>query len=323
MGSYILRRLLLAFPLLLAVTIVCFAILHLTPGDPVTFLYGTDATPAELARARAMWGLDDPIHIQYLKWLWNFMHGNLGRSYVDGRPVLDIIMERVPATLTLTLTAFVLALVVGVGLGVLSAMRSLSLVDYLANLLATTLYSTPSFWLALLLIMLFAVQLKWLPSSGMISVDGPSSLGDRLAHLVLPAFVLAFREIGRLIRFTRASMLDVLRQDYLRTAVAKGLPASRMILRHAFPNALIPIITVVGLTLPTLLAGSIVVESVFSWPGMGMLAWDAAKARNYGILMGDIVLVGALVIIGNLIADVAYSVADPRIRYGKGEASAA
>ena len=317
MIRYVLGRLLQAIPLLFVITLIAFAILHLAPGDPAALLYGTDISAEQLAQIRASWGLDEPISVQYLKWLGNLMRGDLGRSFVDGRPALLVIAERVPATLQLTLCGLLIALVLGLSVGVIAALRPHSTIGYVSTFFSTFFYSLPNFWLALLLILILSVWLKLLPSAGMESLRGPTGSMDRLAHLIMPAFVISLREMGRLIRFTRASLLDVLGQDYIRTALAKGMTTRQMIIRHALRNALIPIITLLGLSAPQILSGSIVVETVFAWPGMGRLVVESAFQRNYTVLMGEIVMVGALVIIGNLLADLAYALVDPRIRYGE------
>ncbi|MBI5649737.1 MAG: ABC transporter permease [Chloroflexi bacterium] len=316
MLRYILGRLLQAIPLLFVVTLTAFAILHLAPGDPAALLYGTDITADQRAQIRAAWGLDDPIPVQYVKWLGNFLRGDLGRSFSDGRPVLQVIVERIPATLQLTLTGLLIAIVLGLSIGTLAALRANSFIGYISTLLSTFFYSLPNFWLALLLILIFSVWLQILPSAGIESPRGSTGIADRLAHLAMPAFVISLREMGRLIRFTRASLLDVLNQDYIRTARSKGLRERQVALRHAFRNALIPIITLLGLSLPQIASSSIVVETVFAWPGIGRLIIESAFQRNYPVLMGEIVMIGLLVIAGNLIADICYAFVDPRIRYG-------
>lgn len=314
MQRYIFSRCLQSVPLLFVITVIAFAILHLAPGDPAALLYGTDVSAEQLAQIRASWGLDKPLPVQYLLWLSNLLRGDLGRSFVDGRPALLVIAERIPATLQLTISGLAVALLFGLGIGIVAALKPHSLLGYAATLFATFFYSLPNFWLALLLILVFSVWLGWLPSAGMESLRGPSGPLDRLAHLTMPAFIISLREMGRLIRFTRASLLDVLGQDYIRTAYAKGLKDAAVTLRHALRNALLPIVTLLGLALPQLLSSSIVVETIFAWPGMGRLVVESAFQRNYTVLMGEIVLVGVLVIIGNLLADVAYAVVDPRIR---------
>ncbi len=316
MTTYLTGRVGQGIFVLLVVSILAFGLLHLAPGDPAALLYGPDLSAEELKAVRTAWGLEDPLPVQYVRWLSRFIQLDFGRSYSDGRPVRDVIFERLPATLYLTVSALGIAVVFGVTVGIISALRPLSWLDYAVTTVSTVLYSAPNFWLGLLLVLVFSVWLGWLPSAGMHSVRGPASPGDRLAHLVLPAFVLSLREVASLIRYTRAGMIEVLGQDYIRLARAKGLPEYRVVLDHAFRNAALPVITLVGLFIPRLVGGSGVVETLFSWPGMGRLMVEAAFARNYPVLMGEIILVGAVVILGSLLADLAYGLADPRIRYG-------
>lgn len=316
MTTYLTGRVGQGIFVLLVVSILAFGLLHLAPGDPAALLYGPDLSAEELKAVRTAWGLEDPLPVQYVRWLSRFIQLDFGRSYSDGRPVRDVIFERLPATLYLTVSALGIAVVFGVTVGIISALRPLSWLDYAVTTVSTVLYSAPNFWLGLLLVLVFSVWLGWLPSAGMHSVRGPASPGDRLAHLVLPAFVLSLREVASLIRYTRAGMIEVLGQDYIRLARAKGLPEYRVVLDHAFRNAALPVITLVGLFIPRLVGGSVVVETLFSWPGMGRLMVEAAFARNYPVLMGEIILVGAVVILGSLLADLAYGLADPRIRYG-------
>jgi peptide/nickel transport system permease protein len=305
MTRYAVGRLAQAIPLLVLVTVIAFGILHLAPGDPAVLLYGADLSSEQLAQIRANWGLDESLPVQYLKWLGNLARGDLGRSFVDGRPALEVVLERIPATLELTITGLAVAIIVGVSVGSLAALRPHSPLGYLATVAA----------LGLLLILVFSVLLGWLPSAGIESLRGSAGPFDRLLHLLMPAFVISLREMGRLIRFTRASLLDVLGQDYVRTAWAKGLTLTHVTRDHALRNALIPIITLLGLSVPQVLSSSIVVETVFAWPGMGRLLVESAFQRNYTVLMAEIVLVSVLVVLGNLLADVAYAAADPRIRY--------
>jgi peptide/nickel transport system permease protein len=314
-SRYLLDRLFQVVPLLFGITLISFFLVHLAPGDPVALLYGPDVSPEEVIRIHADWGLDRPIVVQYFMWSWRFLQGDFGRSYVDGRPALAVILERVPRTLELTLTALAFANLAGMLIGTLSAVRRGSAFDRVSSLVATTCYSIPNFWFALLLILLFAVQLRWLPTAGTSSLRGQPSLLDQLQHLVLPAFVMSLRELGRMVRFTRSSILEALSQDYIRTAHAKGARPRQVVVRHALRNALIPLITLQGLAFPQLLGGSIVVESIFAWPGIGRLAFESALQRNYTVIMGITVFIGILVIAGNLLADVGYVLTDPRIRY--------
>ncbi len=300
--------------LLLLVSVATFALLRLTPGDPGALLYGANASPQDLARLRERWGLDAPMPLQYLRWLGNAATGDLGRSYADGRPVAEVIAERVPATLLLATTALILALLLGVGAGILAATRRYSWVDRSVTLLATALYSTPAFWLGLLLILLFSLQLSWLPSGGIRSAVGDGRPADLLRHLLLPAFSLAMRDAGRFARVSRASMLEVLQEGYVTAAAAKGLGAATLATRHVFRNALLPLLTLLGMSVPGLLGGAVVIETVFSWPGMGRLAIESALQRNYPVIMGEVLIVATLALLGSLLADLAYTVADPRLR---------
>lgn len=299
--------------LLLLVSAVTFALLRLTPGDPGVTLYGPSVTQEDLARVREWWGLDAPLAVQYLRWLGKAVTGDLGRSYADGRPVLAVVAERIPATLLLAGTSLLLATVLGVGAGVLAATHRHSWVDRGVTIVATALYSTPAFWLGLLLILLFSLRLGWLPSGGMRAALGGTDLADLLRHLALPALALAMRDAGRFARVTRASMLEVLGQDYVRTATAKGLAGVTVATRHVLRNALLPVITLLGLSAPGLLGGAVVIETVFSWPGMGRLAIESALQRNYPVIMGEVLVVATIALAGSLLADLAYTLADPRV----------
>ncbi|MGI5837760.1 MAG: ABC transporter permease [Chloroflexota bacterium] len=311
-------RLAQSIVLLLLISIVVFALLRLAPGDPGVQLYGADATAQDLAQIRQVWGLDDPIHIQYLRWLSNAIGGDLGRSYIDGRPALAVIAERVPATLLLSSTALLFAILTGIPLGLLAATHRSSLLDRIVTLLATTMYSIPPFWLGILLILVVSLKLNWLPSGSMFTAAGEPGVLDLLRHLTLPALTLALRDVGRFARVSRASIIEELGRDYLRTAAAKGMSRGIIATRHTLRNALLPIITLIGLSVPALLSGALVVEMVFAWPGMGRLAIESALQRNYPVVLGEVLVVAVLAILGSLLADIAYSVADPRIGKANG-----
>ena len=316
MARIVARRLLQAVPLLLLLSLISFALLHLAPGDPATLLYGLEATPQDLAQARARWGLDRPLPIQYLKWLARMLQGDLGRSLVDGRPVATILAERLIATLALAVSAEALALLVGVVLGIVAAAHAGSGLDRTLTGLATLAYSIPPFWLGLLFILLFSVQLGWLPAGGLTSAAEPFALPDLIRHLILPTIVLALPLFAQFVRYSRTGLLEELHQGYVRVARAKGLGERAVLFRHALRNAAIPLVTVVGLTVPQVLSGSAIIETVFAWPGLGRLMVEAAFQRNYSVLMGDILLVGLAVVGGSLLADLCYVLADPRIRTG-------
>jgi peptide/nickel transport system permease protein len=318
MTTYIVRRLLGAIPLLFGITLIAFTIQHIAPGDPAWAILGPQLDrllPEQLAQIRAAWGVDQPLHTQYLKWLGNLLQGDFGRSFADGRPVLTVIAERVPATLVLTGSSLVLALLISIPVGAVSALRQYSLFDQIATTLTLLFYSIPTFWLALLLMLLFAVVLGWLPSAGMHAFGSENAVLDLLRHLILPCIALATHRTAHLVRFTRSQMLEVLHEDYVRTAQAKGLPRGAIVTRHVLRNALLPLITILGLSLQELFGGTIIVETIFAWPGIGRLGYEAALGRNYTVLMGTTIIAGSLIIVGNLLADIMYAWADPRIRY--------
>jgi peptide/nickel transport system permease protein len=266
---------------------------------------------------RAEMGLDDPIPLQYARWVDNLAQGKLGRSLSQGIPVTTLIAERLPATLLLSGAALLVTLAIGLPLGVISAVKRNGLVDYLVTGLAFLGMSVPVFWFGILLIIVFSVQLGLLPSAGMYTLDAPFSVGDRLRYLVMPTAVLAIANLAQITRYTSSSVLGVLSEDYVRTARAKGLGERLVLLRHALRTALIPIITVVGLMLPRLVAGTAITEAIFAWPGMGRLAVDSAVQRDYPLIMGITLLISAVVILSNLLVDLVYGWADPRIRVGE------
>ena len=299
--------------LLLLVSVAVFVLLRLTPGDPGMLMYGIQASPEDLSQLRQRWGLDEPIHLQYLKWLANAVRGDLGWSYVDGRAVTQVVLERVPATLLLTVSALLFSTVAGSALGILAALRRRTRIDEACGLVATLCYSSPSFWLGLLAVLVFSVSLGWLPSGGMRSPGQEASAPDLAAHLVLPAVILGIREAGRIGRVVRTSLVAAAEQDYARTAIAKGLGPLAVMCRHLLRNALLPLISLIGVAIPGLLSGAVVVETVFGWPGLGRLAIQAALQRDYPVLMGEVVIVACLALLGSLLADIATVAADPRI----------
>jgi ABC-type dipeptide/oligopeptide/nickel transport system permease component len=318
MYRWIIRRLLISVPVLLGITVLSFVFVRLAPGDPVRMMinpeYMAGGAEEYVARLRTELGLDKPLPIQYLAWLGEVARGNLCYSYFDRRPVGEIVKERVWPTVELMGTALALALCLGVPIGLLAAIRQYSLLDYASAVISLATISTPSFFLGLAAIYIFSLKLNLLPTSGMFTAGAPRSLGDDLHHLILPAAILGLNLSGPFARYARSSLLEVIRQDYLTTARAKGLQQRLVILRHALPNALIPLITVIGIQIPALFAGAVVVEQIFSWPGMGQLALASITQRDYPVLTGFILIVAVLVLISNLLADVAYAVVDPRIR---------
>jgi peptide/nickel transport system permease protein len=314
---YILRRLLTAIPLLVGVSVVGFALMQLAPGGPFDiYLENPSVTPEVVDRIKAFYGLDQPWYIQYIKWAKGMLTFNFGFSFRGQRPVLDLILERLPATLELMLAAYFLAIVVGVLVGFLGAIRRNSLWDYLATSGAMLALSFPTFWLGLMFMFLFAEKLRWFPSGGISTIGMDFNLQDRISHLVLPALVLGLVLMAEWSRYTRAAMLEVINADYMRTARSKGLPEWMILGRHAFRNAVIPLITLAGIQFPIALSGALVVETLFSWPGIGRLFYDTMTYRDYPVMMGLLMFTSVAVILGNILADVLITVADPRIRLG-------
>jgi peptide/nickel transport system permease protein len=316
MARYVANRLMQAIMLLVIVSALGFAILHLAPGGPLSqFAASAQMTQEDLDRVTRQLGLDRPLPIQYLDWFGRMLRGDWGRSYRDGEAVLSIIGSHLGATLELMATATVIAILLGCWIGVLGAVRRYSLFDSLATVGAMIALSIPTFWFGLVTIYLFSVNLGWLPSGNRQTI-GDGSLLDLLHHLIAPAVVLALVETAIWGRFMRASMLEVINQDYIRTARAKGMPEWRILTVHALRNALLPMITVAGLQFPTLLGGALVTETVFTWPGMGRLFLDSIGYRDYPVVMGILMFSAMMVLIGSLLADILYAVVDPRIRVG-------
>jgi peptide/nickel transport system permease protein len=321
MARYLARRLVQTVPLLLLISIIGFGIIQLT-GDPLAaYTMETALSGDDIARLRAYYGLDQPVYVQYLNWLGNLARGDWGTSYVAHRPVLDLILQRLPNTLMLVAASYALILTVSIVLGIYTAIRQYSWVDHLVTGLAFVGISIPSFWLGLILLVVFAVStrnlgLPYFPAGGMYDLSVGPTVPQVLWHLVLPAVTLATVVTANYIRYIRASMLEVLHNDYVRTARAKGLPNGVILRRHAFRNAAIPLVTLIGLDLPRFLSGSLVVEAIFAWPGLGRLFWEHAERTDIPVLMAIMMLTAAMVVVFNLLADVAYAVLDPRIRYG-------
>jgi len=321
MGRYLARRLVQTVPLLLLISIIGFGIIQMT-GDPLAaYTMETALSREDIARLRAYYGLDQPVYVQYLNWLGNLARGDWGTSYVAHRPVLDLILQRLPNTIMLVVASYTLILTVSIVLGIYTAIRQYSWVDHLVTGLAFVGISIPSFWLGLILLVVFAVStrnlgLPYFPAGGMYDLSVGPTVPQVLWHLVLPAVTLATVVTANYIRYIRASMLEVLHNDYVRTARAKGLHNGVILRRHAFRNAAIPLVTLIGLDLPRFLSGSLVVEAIFAWPGLGRLFWEHAERTDIPVLMAIMMLTAAMVVFFNLLADVAYAFLDPRIRYG-------
>ncbi|ACM30740.1 ABC transporter permease [Agrobacterium sp. SHOUNA12C] len=319
MLKYSARRLLIGLGMLLAVSLLTFILLRLTPGDPVDAYVDPNVpmSPADLVELRARLGLDRPLPVQYLAWLKEAITGNLGYSIKRfDQPVLDLVLSRIGPTLLLMGSAIVIAVVAGVAIGVVSAVRRNSLLDVSFSVLALAGISSPAFLSALIGLYIFSVRLHWMPSGGMLTPGADFSVGDLLRHLILPASLIAIAQAALITRYMRASLLEVLNQDYVRTARAKGVYEFWVIAKHALRNALLPVVTLIGSTIGLAIGGAIFIESVFNWPGMGLLLVDAVGARDYPVIMGATLVIGACVIVVNLLTDITYAVIDPRIKVG-------
>ena len=327
MASYVVKRLLQAIPLLLGIATITFFVVHLAPGDPLDMFLEPSLRrqmdPEAIELMRQKYGLDRPIHVQYVKWLGNLLQGDLGESFHYRRPVADLIAERIPYTLLLTIPALLFDALIGMGLGIISAVKQYTRTDKTLTLGSLVIYSVPGFWLALMLVLVFSVHLGWFPTSQTRSLDydllsWPGKLLDLLWHLALPVFVLGVASAAGTARYMRNRLLEVLSEEYVLGARARGLRERVVVLKHALRNAMIPILTIYGLSLPFLLGGAVLIERVFAWPGLGLLGVEAVNGRDYPVILATTMIAAVLVILGNLLADVAYAIADPRVSYDKG-----
>ncbi len=322
MLQYIAKRLIFMAPMLVGITIICFSVMHLAPGSPTDLQTQMNprASAEAQARLRAMYDLDKPLYHQYWIWVKKLAILDLGQSFsTDHRPVADKILERLPITILLNVMSLILILAIAIPIGVLSAVHQNSIFDKLTSVFVFIGFAMPTFWLALLLMILFGVQLGWLPISGIRSLNyeylpAGAAFWDLIKHLVLPVLLSAFGGLAGLSRYMRSNMLEVIRQDYIMTARAKGLSERAVIYKHALRNALLPVITILGLSIPGLIGGSVIFETIFAIPGMGQLFYMSVMARDYPVVMGILFIGAVLTLLGNLIADVSYAVADPRIR---------
>lgn len=333
MGRYAITRFLTVVPVLLGVSLIVFSFTHLIPGDPAVAMLGERATPQRVAEVRAQLGLDQPLYKQYFIYVGKILHGDLGASILRGDPVLRDLVRRFPATVELATSAILIAILVGIPMGIVSAVWRNSFFDGFSRLVALTGVSMPIFWLGLMLAWCFGVVLGWLPTGFRLGTDvtlvaithfnildsllrkDPAALISSLRHLVLPAIALSTIPMAVIARMTRASLLEVLSQDYIRTAQSKGLPQRAVILRHAMRNALLPVMTVTGLQIGRLLAGAILTETIFSWPGIGLWIYESIQARDYPIVQGATLFIATIFVMVNLITDVLYATVDPRIKY--------
>lgn len=333
MGQYAIKRFLTIVPVLIGVSLIVFSFTHLIPGDPAVAMLGERATPQRVAEVRTQLGLDKPLYTQYFIYVDKVLHGDLGASILRGDPVLRDLIRRFPATVELALSAILIAIAVGVPMGIISAVWRNSFFDGFSRLVALTGVSMPIFWLGLMLAWFFGVMLRWLPTGFRLGTDvtlvavtnfnildsllakNPAALLSSFRHLVLPAVALSTIPMAVIARMTRASLLEVLSQDYIRTAESKGLPQQSVILRHAMRNALLPVMTVTGLQVGRLLAGAILTETIFSWPGIGLWIYESIQARDYPIVQGATLFIATIFVMVNLLTDVLYAAVDPRIKY--------
>ncbi len=313
-------------PLIFGITLITFTVIHLAPGNPVEVQTEMSLKASAQAREnlKKLYGLDKPLHIQYFDWQKRCVQLDFGKSFVDGRKVIDKIIERIPITLTINILSLILIFIIALPIGILSATKQYSIFDKLSTIFVFIGFSTPTFWLALLLMILFGVNMGLLPISGIQSIDTSEMatfdrLWDWIKHLILPVGISAFGGIAGLSRYSRSSMLEVIRQDYIRTAKAKGLQEKKVIFRHAFRNALMPIVTILGLSVPGLIGGGVIFETIFAIPGMGQLFYSSTMSRDYPTIMGILVIGAILTLFGNLIADISYAFVDPRVRVSKKE----
>ena len=314
MTAYILRRLVLLIPVILVVGVVVFALVHLTPGDPAAVILGDRASAEDIERLREQLGLNDPLPVQFLRWFGGVVRFDFGESIFIGEPVTSALLDRVQPTLLLTLYALTVQVMIGIPAGVLSAVRHNSILDRVLTVVAISGAAIPTFFLGIILILTFAARLRWLPSGGYVPLTE-----DPVEHfkaMIMPAFTLGFASAGLLARLVRSSMLDVLREDYVRTAYAKGLPQRMVVIRHALRNALIPALTVIGTSLGALLGGAVVTETVFTIPGMGRLVVQSIARRDYPVIQGAVMTIAMTYVLVNLLVDVLYVYADPRVQLG-------
>lgn len=321
MTQYIIRRLLGMIPLMFGISFIVYALINLVPGSPTDqFEFNPDLKPADIARIQENLGLNEPWYLRYFTWLGNAAQGDFGHSFINFAPVRYLIESALPNTLLLSLVSLVIALLLSVPIGVLAAVKRNSIFDRVTVVIATAFSSIPSLWLGFLLIILFAVKFQqWglpsLPTSGVRNLREADNLVDRLQHLILPAAALSLVSLAGWMRYIRSQMLEVVRQDFVRTAQAKGLVDRVVLMRHAFRNALLPLVTLVGLTIPDLFGGALIVENVFGYPGIGQLTVSSLQSNDYSVAMACVMMLAFLTVVGNLIADILYGVLDPRVRY--------
>lgn len=317
MGTYVLKRLAIAIPVLILISIGAFILVHLTPGDPADMFITPDMTPDQIELTRQSLGLDKPLVVQYVDWIKNFVTGNMGFSFSDRQPVLDIIVQRLGPTLLLMIVSLIVAYASAIPLGIIAALKKDTLLDRCIIGWTFLNVSFPPFFLGLALIYILAVQLDIFPTGGLTELGSDSDVGDIIAHLVLPVIVMASQFSANMIRYVRSSVITVMEQNYIRTALSKGLSRKQILYHHVLRNSLIPIVTVIGTDLPKIIGGAVVTEQIFQWPGIGSLTVAAINARDYPVLMAIVILSAVAVLVANFVIDLLYAVIDPRITYSK------
>ncbi len=316
MVKYAIKRLLIAIPTFIGITVLVYLLSSLAPGTPLEILFNDpNASKEAMAKMQERLGFDQPVYIQYLRWLGQLLQGNMGISYRTGLPVWLVITERIGPTLLLTFSSLLFSILLAIPLGIMSAYKPYSLWDYISSGISFVGAAMPNFFAGLMMVYLFAVNLKWFPSGGMYDSSGSRSIGMMLYHMILPMLVLSIQQVGSLIRQTRGSMLEVLQDDYIRTARSKGCLEPSVLIVHALRNGLAPVVTKIGAMLPFLIGGAVVTEQIFAWPGLGSLMVLSINSRDYSVIMGITVFISVAVLIGNIIVDLIYGLLDPRIRY--------
>ena len=317
MGEYIIRRIIQALVTLFLVTVFTFALIHLAPGGPTQVMIAPGISPEAFEVQKRNLGLDDPIHIQYFRWIGNLLQGDLGTTFKNNIPISEILWPTVGNTFVLMAIAWIVTLIIALPWGIYNSTRVYGLSDQTAAFISYLGFAMPTFWFGIILQQIFAMNLRWLPLSDMWTYGKEGNISDLVMHLILPVTVLSLGFLASYVKYARASMLEVLDQDYIRTARAKGVKERRVVFRHALRNALIPIVTILGLDLPMLVSGAVLTEKVFNWPGMGRLFVDMAVAREYSALMAIVIVTSVFVILGNMLADILYAVVDPRVQLGR------
>lgn len=323
MTEYLIRRTMQSIVTLFLITILTFSLIHLAPGGPTQVMIGPGMSPQAFETQKKNLGLDDPVPVQYVRWLGGLLQGDLGKTFKTSLPVSQLIWPTIGNTLVLMAAAWLVTLVIALPWGIYNSTREYGLSDQTASFISYLGFAMPTFWFGIILQQLFAMKLRWLPLSDMYSFGKQGDIGDLMLHLVMPVTVLSLGFLAAYVKYARSSMLEVLNQDYIRTARAKGVKERKVIFRHALRNALIPIVTIIGLDLPMLVSGAALTEKVFNWPGMGRLFVDMALAREYSVLMAIVLVTAVFVVIGNLLADLLYAIVDPRVQLGRKGGAAA